>query len=343
VNAYEVNAFFRALCRAAACRRAAVQSGDSTSRRHGHVARRPRSGCTGARPVHGRTPPVRGRTPPAHGKMGSRRTTRPHRSTAAPQHGRAAGGCAARRPHWEMAAARQHSGEISRQMLTAKLPRGGETAARRNIRRDGGETATARRDSDRESECLVSRAVAAPRGEMGSRPTARPHGRTAMQRDGRAADAWPQAVHRPCTVWRGAQRDSRAAQAGGCEARRPHGELAARPLPGGRPHGETAAGARWLRGEMAARRDAMKAVAAAAFGGGLSPNSETAGTVPSQPRSCRTCKRIQSTVKFERECCARGAGQAASFGGSDWCHWVDRSSSLLLHYHIHVQVLSSRS
>jgi hypothetical protein len=33
-----------------------------------------------------------------------------------------------------------------------------------------------------------------------------------------------------------------------------------------------------------------------------------------QPRSCRTCQRIQSTVKFECEFCACGAGQATPQG-----------------------------
>jgi hypothetical protein len=101
-----------------------------------------------------------------------------------------------------------------------------ETAARRRDCRSSkhprGEPATARRDSDRESECLVSRAVAAAHG---TRRTARPHGRTAMRRDGGAADSWPQAVHRPCTVWRGAQ-----------------------------PRGSQPRGAgRWLRGDTATR------------------------------------------------------------------------------------------
>ncbi len=87
------------------------------------------------------------------------------------------------------------------------------------------------------------------------------------QRDGRAADAWPHTVHRrrdrPCTVWRGARRDSRAAQAGGCAARRPHGELAARQRK------------QWRRGSI---RD-------------LSPNSATAGTAASLASSRAAAER----------------------------------------------------
>jgi hypothetical protein len=208
--------------------------------RGGCVARRPR-GEMAAEPLPGETAALRD---------GRRRAVerRPRGETAAwRQHDETAArwlrvetaalglspDCTAARFH---AAARQHGGAAMRR--TSKHPRG--------------ETATARRDSDRESECLVSRAVAARHGKMGSRRTARPHGRTAMRRDGGAADAWPQAVHRPCTVWRGTQ-----PRGAGRSARRDgvHGELAARPLPGGWPHGETAFGARWMRGETATRRD----------------------------------------------------------------------------------------
>ena len=60
--------------------------------------------------------------------------------------------------------------------------------------------------------------------------------------------------------------------------------------------GETAAGARWLRGETAARgvgRAAMQEVTAAAFGGGLSPNSATAGTAASLASSRAAAERVK--------------------------------------------------
>jgi hypothetical protein len=211
-----------------------------------------------------------------------------------------------------------------------------------------GETATARRYSDR-ARVNVSRAVAAPHGEMGSPPdctAAWPHGHAARRpRGGCMTTGRAQAVHGAA---RRTARQPRGAGRWLCgeTATRGVGRAAAARRKAAWRDGRRRAmavwrddrTARWPRGNQSSGRGSIRGRSLAEF-----RDSGDCGVPGLQPRSCRTYKRIQSTVKFECECCARGAGQATSFGGSDWRHRVDWSSSLLLHYHIHVQVLSSRS
>jgi hypothetical protein len=155
--------------------------------------------CTAARPC-GRTA-ARPHSGTARVYVEIHRTAQQHSSTAAQQHGRTAGRWL--RARWlrgETAALGDGCAEARRDIRAAKRPCGEaarlphiETSARRD-----GCAATARRDSDCESEHLVlravnARAVAAPHAGARLSPdctAARRHGGTAMRRDGRAAAAW---------------------------------------------------------------------------------------------------------------------------------------------------------
>jgi hypothetical protein len=86
---------------------------------------------------------------------------------------------------------------------------------------------------------------ASAHGETARPPgPARQHGRTAAQGHGRAAAARRDGSRRLTAKAHGetAARRRPVAARGTCAARRPHGEMAARPLPARRPHGEAAAG-----------------------------------------------------------------------------------------------------
>jgi hypothetical protein len=196
-----------------------------------------------------------------------RTAARQHSSTAARPHGR---------PVAARVVAARRDGRTGRRLRGSSARRLGETSARRNnraARRLRGETQprgrTATAASSRESAETAARWL---RGETAARnglspdctaarlhTAARPCGETAARRGGETT----------------ACRNIRA-------ERQPRGDyttrvecLVSRAVAAWRD-GSTAAGARWLCGEAAARRDdraAMKAAAAVAFGGGLSPNS----------------------------------------------------------------------
>jgi hypothetical protein len=172
-------------------RTAARPHGRTAARPHGHTAAWPARRAAAAR-MHG----LCTAGDPAHRETGSQRdsgagwwlaarrdgrTARwalagPHGSTAARPHGR---------PPLRPVAARALAKFSRRDCRAAAARQLGETSARQNgraaRRRDcrtskpsRGETPAQRLQG--ESECLVSRAVAAPHGEMGSYRTARPHG-----------------------------------------------------------------------------------------------------------------------------------------------------------------------
>ena len=119
---------------------------------------------------------------------------------------------------------------------------------------------------------------------------ARQHSGAAMRRDGRAARRRDYCTSKhprgETAAWRLHDESGMPSFArGGCVARR--------------QHGETAAGARWLCGEAAARRDdraAMKAAAAVAFGGGLSPNYAIRGLRRTAEGTEKTFRELRNFV-----------------------------------------------